>query len=823
MPIILDLGGRWSCTDLTAKKTIPAQVPGCVHTDLLAAKKLPELWWRDNEDQHTWVATHDWRYEREFTVDAALAASDRIELRCEGLDTLAEVQLDGKTVIQADNMFRTWTCDLTGLAAGKHRIAVTFRSVLPVMAAGQEKRYLHAWNCFRPEYAGNAWVRKMACSFGWDWGPMAVTCGLWRPITIVGHTGGRLNDVRLAQRHRAGVVDLTVAADVASYGKPLSLRARAEFAGEVVAESAGPADRPVSLVVADAKLWWPNGQGAQDLYTVTVELLSADGQVVDRWSKRTGLRTIELIQQDDQWGRSFVFRVNGRDIFAKGANWVPADVYLPRITRADYQRLLGDAATCGMNMIRAWGGGIYEQDDFYEVCDELGLMVWQDFMFACAMYPAHEQSFLDNVKAEAIDNVRRLRHHPSIALWCGNNELEQGLVGPEWTRTQMSWDDYGKLFDKLLPAVIAAEDGERAYWPCSPHSPTGERKNFNNPDCGDAHCWDVWFGWATFEHQRTWKHRFQSEFGFQSFPEPRTVAAFTEPSDRHLSSRIMDFHQRSNSRGNKCILAYIADYLPVPMDFDEMLWMTQVSHAECIRIAVEHARRGQPRCQGVMYWQINDIWPAASWSSIDVYGRWKALQYAAARFNAPVLVSCLEDAAAKTVAVHVSNHQPAAFAGTVAWTVTDARGRKLQAGTAPAAVASQSDALIATVDLAPPLDKGRPARDLLVWVEARVGKTVVSRNLATIVRWKHLDLDPKAKPVAAVKANKDGSFAVTVSAKTPALFTRFELDGLDATWSDNFLHVSAAPQTVICRPAKKLDLAGLKKRLRLTAINAHMG
>jgi len=813
----LDLAGSWTCTDLTSRKQVPATVPGCVHLDLIAAGKLPDLFWRDNEDQYHWVAQRDWQYARDVTVDASLLASERIWLRCDGLDTLAEVTINGIAVLGADNMFRTWEVDAkAALKLGRNRIVVTFRSPLPVMAAGQKKRHLHAWNLFRPEYAGNGWVRKMACSFGWDWGPMAAGCGIWRGIALIAADGARLGPVRLRQRHHDGGVDLAVEATVErSSGAGWRLRATAEIDDRVVARLEADAATPLTLAIADPQLWWPNGMGAQALYRITVELIRADGAIVDRWSRSTGLRTIAVVREKDAWGESFAFACNGVQMFAKGTNWIPADIFVPRLRRADYERLLGAAADANMNMIRAWGGGIYEQDDFYEVCDQRGLLVWQDFMFACSTYPTHEPAFMASVRAEAVDNLRRLRHHPSIALWCGNNELEQGLVGPAWTATQMSWDDYGKLFDHLLPELVAAEDGERAYWPCSPHTPHGERTNFNDPTCGDAHCWDVWGRWLPFEGQRAWNHRFQSEFGFQSFPEPRTLAAFAAPEDMNLTSYIMDFHQRSAGRGNKCILAYIADYFRVPKDLEQTIWTTQLSQALCIQIAVEHARRSQPRCMGTLYWQINDLWPAATWSSIDVFGRWKALHHFARRFYAPVLVSGLEDPKASTVEVHVSSHLPRAAKLRASWRITDVDGTRLATGKADVEAASQSAQRVAVVDLAKLVAK-HTQRRLLVWLAVSEGAEVLSTNLVTLARPKHLEL-PRGTVKATVKAAGAGAFAVTLTSKIPALWTRQELAGQDAAWSDNWLHLDgAAARTVTVHPAKALTLAQVRKALRVT-------
>jgi beta-mannosidase len=476
-----------------------------------------------------------------------------------------------------------------------------------------------------------------------------------------------------------------------------------------------------------------------------------------------------------------------------------------------------------MNMIRLWGGGFYEHDAFYELCDEYGLMIWHDFMYACSTYPLHEPQFLANCGAEAAEHIRRVRHHPSIALWCGNNELEQGLVGPKWDNWQMSWEDYGKLFDDLLPRLIAELDGERAYWPCSPHTPLGERKDFNNPNSGDAHCWDVWFGWRPFEAQRNWQHRFMSEFGFQSFPEPRTVAAFIAdtPADRNLTSYVMDFHQRSKQQGNRCIYAYLLDWFRQPQDFDHSLWMTQLTHALCIQVAAEHTRRMQPRMMGVVYWQLNDLWPAPTWASIDVFGRWKALQHLARRFFAPVLVHGIDDPAKGTVAIHLSNHLPTTERITVAWRFTDTAGKVLAKGGKAVEITAQSAQEVATVARTD-LKKPPAAEDLLLWLEARRGNVVVSDNLCFFARPKHLSLAPKPGVRATVAAADDGSFRITLAARAPALWTRLELADADADWSDNWLHLDGANARVVtARPWRRMTLAQFRKQLRISSLVDH--
>jgi beta-mannosidase len=804
-----------------SKDVIDARVPGTVHQDLLAAGQLEDMYWRDNEASQQWVAERDWIYHREFEVDADLLACRQVLLECQGLDTLATVRVNGKEVLNADNMFRTWQVDVKpALVPGTNDISVYFHSTIPYISERNATFKLPCWNSYDPRFAGKSWIRKMPCSYGWDWGLMAATCGIWRDIRLLGVKAARWTDVLIRQEHHDGLVDLRVCGSIERFaGDGLRMRCRVHFDnGEVIANDAEFQGDYVEdvLSITDPQLWWPNGLGPQHLYVVTVELVDAKGHVLDTWQRRVGLRTLELDRHKDQWGESFQFVVNGLPFFSKGANWVPADVLIPRLTRADYERLLGAAADANMNMIRAWGGGFYEQEDFFDVCDERGLLVWQDFIFACSTYPAFDAEFLASVEAEARDNVQRIRSHPSLAFWCGNNELEQGLVGDTWTDRCMSWEDYKDLFEDLLPRVVGELDPDRPYWPGSPHTPHGDRRNFNDPTCGDAHCWDVWFGGKPFEYQRQWQHRFMSEFGFQSFPEPRTLDSFCAPEDKNLTSYIMDYHQRSDN-GNRKIFAYLLDWFKMPHGLENTLWMTQVTQAECIRYACEHARRMQPRMMGVIYWQINDIWPAASWSSIDVFGRWKALQYYAKRFFSPLLVSVVENTATNCMSVHASNHLPEAADLRCEWHLTDLAGEELDAGLLTAKVPAQTDSEIGVVDCNAAVTS-HGERDVIFWTRLFRGDELVSANYQTFARPRHLELRDPAL-VVEVTETGDNRFEARVTAAHPALYVRLELAETDAWFGDNFLALAGGEsRTISINPWTPLTLAQVREQLRLSSL-----
>lgn len=820
----LSLNGEWQVRECGTGNAYPAIVPGVVHMDLERAGVIPNVDWRDNEKLIQWVTAKDWDYVRTFEVDEDFLKQRQIVLCCEGLDTLAEVFVNGTCVMKTDNMFRGWECDVKGaLKVGTNEIRVFFKSIIPVMAECQKVKVLPCWNSFAPEYRGKSWLRKMPCSFGWDWGPMVPTCGIYRDICLKGYDEGRLTDVEVLQKHEDnGDVTLTfnISSELQASDMMVCAGARACVGGastDVLTLAEGTTT--ATVVVRDAKKWWPNGLGEQNLYEAYVTLCDAAGNVVDSWKRRIGLRTIELDRHEDEWGECFQFKVNGKAFFAKGANWVPADVLIPRLTREKYHQLISAAAYANMNFLRVWGGGFYEQEDFYDECDEQGILLWHDFMFACSTYPTFDEAFMENCKGEFENVLRRLRTHPSMGLLCGNNELEQGLVADEWNQHSMSWADYSKMFDVMLPEVCARLMPEVPYWPGSPHTPHGDRRNFNDPSCGDAHCWTVWFGGQPFEAQRTWTHRFMSEFGFQSFPELKTIKSFTEPKDRNLTSYIMDYHQRSGN-GNRKIFAYLLDWFKMPDGLEETLWMTQVSQAMCIQYACEHARRMQPRMMGVLYWQINDIWPCASWSSIDSFGRWKALHYLARRFYAPLLVSLLEKTSEHKVEVHVSNTTFESRKVTVKWQLTTLAGDIQCQGEKDVEAGAQADLVADVVDTLK-AEEVCGVRDLILFAQLECDGEVVSTNHCTLTVPKHLELQ---KPVFDVtvaddESSEDGGFVIRVKTDKPSVMVRLELTQDDAQFSDNFFTMYAGQERVLtAQPWKPMDLETFKSQLRVKSL-----
>jgi len=642
----IELNRDWKFRQADKNEWHPATVPGCVHTDLLANKLIEDPFFRDNEKRQQWIGKTDWEYQTTINVTAELVRRRNIELVFNGLDTYANVFLNDTPILSADNMFRTWRVDVKKfLRPGPNVLRIKFRSpineILPVMAKLDYE--LPASNDQGEKTS--PYTRKAPYQYGWDWGPRFVTSGIWKPVELEAWDDARIDDLHIKQNSISKEkADLTAAVEVVT-SSPTTVTVEIENAADnhVVATkrinlTAGANDLEIPLTIANPRLWYPVGFGDQAMYTFAAHL-KFGGKTVDNREKRTGLRTLELRQVPDQFGISFEFVVNGIPIFGHGANWIPADSFPTRVTPEKYRQLLTSLRDANMNMVRVWGGGIYEDDHFYDLADELGILVWQDFMFACSMYPGDKAS-LDNVRGEVVDNVKRLRDHPSIVIWVGNNEIEtawQHWGGWKDKNPSFVWEDYQKLFLRLLPETLAAYDPSRPYWQSSPSSNFQADSEFQG--IGDTHYWQVWHAEKPFSEYEKQYPRFMSEYGFQSFPEIDTVKYYTTDADRaSIETPIMLAHQR-HPRGNQLIRTYMLREYNQPKDFESFLYVSQVLQAEGIKLGAEHLRRIMPQNMGSLYWQANDCWPVASWSSMDYFGRWKALMYYTRRFYAPLLVS----------------------------------------------------------------------------------------------------------------------------------------------------------------------------------------
>lgn len=642
----------WQMRQVGCEEWIPAVVPGSVYTDLLRNEKIDDPFWKDNEDKTLALMENDYEY---VTTISGQDVKDvkKKWLRFEGLDTIADVYVNDQLVGKAENMHRIWEYDVTDvLVDGDNTLRVYFHSPLKYIREAYAEAPTQG---SEDAMEGFVHIRKAHCMFGWDWGAHLPDAGIYRPVYLIGLDDSRMDSVYVQQKHEDGKValdlsvtrnpadDLAIEITVPEVGEAedvytYDVKVTAPD-GSVAAEVSGS---PKEVVIEDPQLWWPNGVGEQPLYTVSVTL-KKNGEALDVWTRRIGLRTMTMHFEDDQWGQCFAHCVNGKDIFAMGADYIPEDHLLGRVTPATTRKLLQQCKDANYNAVRVWGGGYYPEDWFYDICDELGLMVWEDFMFACGVYDLTPE-FEANIRAEFIDNVKRLRHHASLGLWCGNNEMEQFVSYGNWVTKASEVRDYLFMFERVIPEVLREYDPQTFYWPASPSS-GGSFDKPDDPNRGDIHYWDVWHGNKPFSEYRKFFFRYASEFGFQSFPCKKTIETITDdPDDMNIFSYVMEKHQRNGSANGK-ILNYLQQTYKYPTDFDTLLYTSQMLQADAIKYGVEHFRRNRNdnRCMGAIVWQLNDCWPVASWASIDYTGRWKALHYFEKRFFAPVMISCQEE------------------------------------------------------------------------------------------------------------------------------------------------------------------------------------
>ncbi len=813
---LLSLSGTWQFRQSGTQDWFPATVPGGVHTDLLALGLIPDPFVGDNELRVQWVAESDWEYRRVFNVPENLIQQDKVWLVCDGLDTLASLTMNGHLIGRAENMFRQYRWDVKPyLAEGENELLIRFDS--PVQFA-KKQQAIRPMAGVSQAIPGGPHLRKSPCQFGWDWGPQLPPIGIWKEIRLEGAVEARFTDVHLRQEHRDGSVSIMADISLQRFsdaGIQLLMRVISPD-GEFLEKKltlAGQDRATIRMLIPSPELWWPNGYGDQPLYQISIEIHQGD-DVLDQKKYQIGLRTIELRQQPDQWGRSFQFVINGLPVFAKGSNWIPADSFPTRITKDSLEWLIHSAAESHQNMLRVWGGGFYEEDRFYDLCDQYGILVWQDFIFSCSIYPLDDAHFVENVHQEVIENVRRLRHRASLALWCGNNEMEWGWVdwgwkGPQYEEIKLVYD---RFFHNELPAWCFAEDPDHAYWPSSPSSNT-PFENPNGQDQGDAHYWDVWHGRKPFTAYRDQYPRFMSEFGFQALPPLETIRSFAQEADWNMTSYIMERHQKNDS-GNSLMVGQMLDTFRLPSDFESLVYLSMVLQAEGIRYGVEHWRRHPDRVSGILYWQLNDCWPVASWSSMDYFGRWKALHYAARRFYKPLLIS-IEDAP-PLQSIYLTNDHQDAWEGSVMWSLETLAGEILESGQENVSIAGQEAILVRKLDFSNSISADN-IRNLAFVAELWQGEQQISRQLAAFGPIKHLSLiDPD---ISSQMEMDEGELKIELIANSLALLVEVALEGADVIFSDNYFPLPAGRKVLITCPLPEgWSLSQAQERLRLRSV-----
>ncbi len=813
----LSLNGTWRIASDDGVFQFDGQVPTSFFSELDRSGHWGDhdVFYRENNRQCAELANRGIRFNRSFQVTSEMleSAETKTFIECDGVDTLADIYLNSELLASCDNMHRRYRLPVgSRLKLGENQLEFRFANIIATIAEKDKKRKL--WQVGTPLIGANH-LRKMFCSFGWDWGPQIPDTGIYRDIRLVSYDKARIDDLHITQQHTEGAVTLQFATRVESWvpGTRSLQITICDPDGQKQVHSL-PIDEPSEIRLVSPKLWWPNGYGEQALYVVETDLVE-NGQVLHSQKQRLGLRTLKLEREADEFGESFQFNCNGVPIFAKGANYIPEDVYLNRVTPAATHKLLESCVQANFNCLRVWGGGIYPHNNFFDSCDELGIMVWQDLMFSCSIYDIHNPEFFQNISLEVKDALQRMRHHASLALICGNNEMEWAFEQWDFPKTKENRVEYIKQYEVLFPSIVADVCPELDYWPASPSS-GGHFDNPNDYTRGDVHDWNVWHGRKNYTEFRKNTYRFLSEFGFQSFPNIKTIRSYTEPEDRNIFSPVMEDHQRNESdNGNSKIFHFIADYYRYPKDFESIVYTSQCSQSEALRYAVEHLRQNRGQCMGTTYWQLNDNWPTASWSSIDYFGRWKAMHYGAKRCYDPVLLSIKESR--DRAEIHVTNDRRTLSHGKMNWQLLTLDGEVLRKGEISVEVAPLKSVKIEDLDFSKEL-AGLLARDRYLSVQYQDLTDGVQRfATANFVPYKQLNL--KNPDVKIRITEGQGQWEIHVKAEHSfAKFVELDLVRDDLVFSDNYFDLDAGQERCITVPQKAITQGELLEQLRVKSL-----
>jgi beta-mannosidase len=823
----------------------PAQVPGVVQTDLLQNKIIPDPFDRDNEYRLQWIGLTDWEYQTVFQVDAAVLGREHVDLVFDGLDTFADVYLNDQAILHSDNMFRQWRAPAKAqLKQGPNTLRIVFHSAIEKMIP-YVKSLPYMLPSISTHNAGNEediptapYTRKAPYHYGWDWGPRFMTEGIWRPVRLETWDAIRIDNFHIHQHKisseaalvtaeldieasRPTTTTLALGHNIISTNSSASaLEKQTSDGTQTVQLDTGMNHVSFPVRISSPQLWYPVGYGAQNRYQFSASIREGRKAEIAHANVKTGLRSVQLHRVADQWGKSFEFVVNGITIFSKGADVIPFDSFANRVTPAIHRKILEAARDAHMNMVREWGGGYYESDDFYDICDELGIMVWQEFMFGGDVVPG-DVPYQENVREEATQQIKRLRDHPSIVIWCGNNEVETGWAS--WgdrqefkesispTVRDRVQQDYMVMFADILKSAVAQYADPVPYWPSSPSANFEELPD--NQHNGDMHYWAVWHREAPAQDYILQLPRFMTEYGFQSFPEMRTIRSFANKAgDFDIHSTVMQAHQK-NKGGNERILTYMLREYREPKDFASFVYLSQVQQAEIIKIGAEHLRRQRPRTMGSLYWQLNDCWPVASWASIDYFGRWKALQYYARRFYDDLLVSPYQHDGKVDVYVVSDKMQP--LTGTIHTRLLDFAGKVLMDQAKEIQVPAQSSAIYFTLNTADLSTKGDP-RDSFLAVDLAVGGKTVSSNLLFFDVTHNLHLPAHPSIETAVSPGQ-GQFTVALKASQLARNVYVEFGDLDYETSDNYFDLLPG-EPVMLTVKSPATLDQLKSTLKVISL-----
>ena len=832
--VVKNLHDGWNFRQARLTNWYPATVPGVVHTDLLQNKIIEDPFFRLNERGLQWIDKEDWVYETCFTLAADMMRKENMELVFEGLDTYADVYLNDECILKADNMFRRWSIPVRQYIREENNILkVYFHSPVKIdVPKWDALPYQYPASNDQSENGGlfnkkiSIFARKAGYHYGWDWGPRLVTSGIWRPVYIRAWSDLRINDVFIEQKEVgagraviAGHVELDADKDMDGVLVTITDEATGRVLGEWQADLKRGTNRvTVDFVLHKPKLWWSNGLGEPFLYRFRTDII-AGGELLDSKTERVGIRSLKVVHQPDKDGHTFYIELNGRPVFAKGANYIPSDNFLPRVTPENYKRTILDAAGVNMNMLRVWGGGIYENDVFYDLCDEYGIMIWQDFMFACSMYPA-EGALLDNIHQEAVDNVKRLRNHACIALWCGNNECQDAWLGWGWKceierqnkeYADKIWAQYRQQYHVTLPGVVKEYAPGTFYWPSSPFA--FEREMSGTTD-GDRHYWSVWHGKAPISDYDSEKSRFFSEYGFQSFPEFESVKRYAPyPEDWDIRSEVMMSHQRGGDHANGLIETYLLNEYKKPRDFRAFLYMNHVLQGDAIKTAIESHRRQMPYNMGTLFWQHNDCWPVASWASRDYYGRWKAQHYYVRKAYDDILISPVVEG--DDLKVYAVSDRLENTSGRLQLQVCQFDGTVVHHWDKSVGISGNDSRVCFSAPLAKLLE-GANRGTVYVRVDYTDKSGRVYHNNYCLGKQKDMDY-PKVDLQTEVRSI-EGGYEVTVSADKFARAVCLSVADNESVYSDNYFDVQPK-SSVQVQVRTRLSAEAFNGSLRLTCLN----
>ena len=832
--VVKNLHEGWKFRQARLTNWYPATVPGVVHTDLLQNKIIEDPFFRLNERGLQWIDKEDWVYETCFTLAADMMRKENMELVFEGLDTYADVYLNDECILKANNMFRRWSIPVRQYIREENNILkVYFHSPVKIdVPKWDALPYQYPASNDQSENGGlfnkkiSIFARKAGYHYGWDWGPRLVTSGIWRPVYIRAWSDLRINDVFIEQKEVgagraviAGHVELDADKDMNGVLVTITDEVTGRVLGEWQADLKRGTNRvTVDFVLHKPKLWWSNGLGEPFLYRFRTDII-AGGELLDSKTERVGIRSLKVVHQPDKDGHTFYIELNGRPVFAKGANYIPLDNFLPRVTPENYKRTILDAAGVNMNMLRVWGGGIYENDVFYDLCDEYGIMIWQDFMFACSMYPA-EGALLDNIHQEAVDNVKRLRNHACIALWCGNNECQDAWLGWGWKceierqnkeYADKIWAQYRQQYHVTLPGVVREYAPGTFYWPSSPFAFEGEMSGTTD---GDRHYWSVWHGKAPISDYDSEKSRFFSEYGFQSFPEFESVKRYAPyPEDWDIRSEVMMSHQRGGDHANGLIETYLLNEYKKPRDFRAFLYMNHVLQGDAIKTAIESHRRQMPYNMGTLFWQHNDCWPVASWASRDYYGRWKAQHYYVRKAYDDILISSVVEG--DDLKVYAVSDRLENTSGRLQLQVCQFDGTVVHHWGKSVGISGNDSRVCFSAPLAKLLE-GADRGTVYVRVDYTDKSGRVYHNNYCLGKQKDMDY-PKVDLQTEVRSI-EGGYEVTVSADKFARAVCLSVADNESVYSDNYFDVQPK-SSVQVQVRTRLSAEAFNGSLRLTCLN----